>query len=164
MLVDDHQHLHTAMKNFKVNILIPLFIAFTVCTSGLKGHCQIPCGIYGDETRFTLMLEDVETIRKSIAEILKESEAEPTDYNQLVRWVNNKENHADKIKTIAAEYFLAQRIKEGDDNYHKKLELLHGIIVYAMKTKQSLDMDNVATLEAKINAFKELYLDHTHTH
>jgi len=121
------------------------------------GHCQVPCGIYGDETRFSLLLEHVGTIRKSIAEIDKESRAVAPNQNQLVRWVANKENHADEIKEIAAEYFLAQRVKDSQNGYTDMLKALHRVIVSAMKTKQSLDSANADALEKAILDFRALY-------
>jgi len=32
-------------------------------------HCQIPCGIYDDEARFTEIAEHITTIEKSMKEI-----------------------------------------------------------------------------------------------
>ncbi|MBT7303995.1 MAG: superoxide dismutase, partial [Victivallales bacterium] len=62
-----------------------LFVA-----SRVAAHCQIPCGIYGDETRFKLMNEHVTTIGKSIAKIRELGAADKPDHNQLVRWIDNK--------------------------------------------------------------------------
>jgi len=121
------------------------------------GHCQIPCGIYGDDTRFTLLHEHVATLAKSVAEINKESAAEKPNYNQLVRWVMNKEKHADEIKTIVLEYFLAQRVKPNQNGYEDMLKALHGIIVNAMKVKQTTDTDVVHELEHQVEAFQKLY-------
>ena len=121
------------------------------------GHCQIPCGIYGDDTRFSLLHEHVTTLEKSVAEINKESAAEKTNHNQLVRWVMNKEKHADEIKTIVLEYFLAQRVKPAQNGYEDMLKSLHGIIVSAMKVKQTADPDVVRTLGRQVEAFQKLY-------
>jgi nickel superoxide dismutase len=35
----------------------------------------------------------------------------PINYNQLVRWIMNKETHADEIQRIVTQYFMTQRIK-----------------------------------------------------
>lgn len=129
-------------------------------TSMCYGHCQIPCGIYDDEARFTLLLEHVTTIEKSITEIKALSDGDVSDYNQLVRWIMNKEHRAEEIQEIALQYFLAQRVKEGQEHYEDQLKLLHGIIVGAMKTKQSLDEANVTDLRTKIGAFKKVYMHH----
>ena len=32
-------------------------------------HCQIPCGIYGDSMRFSMMREDCDTLEKSMNQI-----------------------------------------------------------------------------------------------
>lgn len=137
----------------------PLIACLLVCVSAFSafGHCQIPCGIYGDDDRFTAMLEDVTTLRKSITKINELSTAESADYNQLVRWVNNKEVHADKISDVVLKYFLAQRIKAGQAHYEEKLVALHGIIVNSMKVKQGSDLKTVDALETSIKTFHDLY-------
>jgi len=129
-----------------------------------EAHCEIPCGIYGDEGRFAALLEDVTTIEKSMNELNKLSGADNKNYNQIVRWVNNKEQHADHIRDVVAQYFLAQRIKEPvpDDAaaskaYTEKLVALHRIIRWAMKCKQTSDPDNVQVLRDTVNVFQALY-------
>jgi nickel superoxide dismutase len=44
-----------------------------------------------------------------IAELAGKSDAQ--SQNQLVRWVMNKENHAQKIISTISDYFLTQRVK-----------------------------------------------------
>ena len=100
------------------------------------------------------------------------SEEEKPNYNQLVRWVMNKEEHAIKIQEIVSQYFLHQRIKvkSSDDpeaykNYLKQLEMLHKIAVYAMKTKQSTDLKLIKSLQDKVNDFEHDYFkEHDHKH
>jgi nickel superoxide dismutase len=133
-------------------------------------HCQVPCGIYGDETRFTIMEEHVTTIEKSMNEIVKLGGEEKPNWNQLVRWVENKEDHADKLTEVVTYYFMAQRIKpktsaDGDayQKYVKELSLLHKIMVHAMKAKQTTDLAHVAKLRELIAALKVSYLgEHKH--
>jgi len=129
-------------------------------------HCQVPCGIYGDQMRFEMIKEDIATVEKSINEIARLSaEKDNTNYNQIVRWVNTKEDHANNIMKSANEYFLAQRIalpdnsKQKDKIYCQKVSLLHQIIVYAMKTKQSADISNVEKLKALVDEFHKVYFD-----
>ena len=121
-------------------------------------HCQVPCGIYGDETRFTLMEEHITTIEKSMNQIVELSKEDDKNYNQIVRWVNNKETHADEFTDIVTYYFLAQRIKPDADKYEEKLVLLHGLMVSAMKAKQTTDLDNIAALRDNLEKFRKLYL------
>ena len=54
-------------------------------------HCEIPCGIYGDEMRFAMMKEDIATIEKSMKQIVELSKQASPNHNQIVRWVQNKE-------------------------------------------------------------------------
>ncbi|MBN2317129.1 MAG: hypothetical protein JXM79_24600 [Sedimentisphaerales bacterium] len=132
-------------------------------------HCQIPCGIYDDEARFAEIAEHITTIEKSMKEIETLSAAQKPNMNQLVRWVNNKDHHADKLSEIVTYYFMAQRIKlpaEGNvtaqQDYVKKLTLLHHMLVYSMNAKQTTDLDNVAKLRSSLSAFHDIYFGHTH--
>lgn len=135
-------------------------------------HCQIPCGIYTDEMRFAMIEEHLQTIEKSMAQIEELSAAAPVNYNQLVRWVTNKDTHAQEIQDIVNAYFLTQRIKpvaadagEKYDEYVKSLELLHGLLVNAMKCKQTTDAANVAACRTLLEEFRKLYFkDKEHTH
>lgn len=124
-------------------------------------HCQIPCGIYGDETRFVMLEEHVTTIEKSMVQLGETMNADPPNSNQIVRWVMNKETHADEFTHIVTYYFLAQRIKpvEGDgaEEYHQKLAMLHNMIVLAMKCKQTDDVANVQQLRELVAKFKTAY-------
>ena len=119
-----------------------LSIAF-VCafTSLAMAHCQVPCGIYGDQLRFEQMLEDQHTIAKAQAQINEMTEGEITaqKVNQMARWVAAKEDHATKVQNTIAAYFMAQRIKADNKNYVKQLTAAHAVMVAAMKCKQSAD-------------------------
>lgn len=135
-----------------------------------KAHCEIPCGIYGDSVRITLIYEHIETVEKSMNMINELSAQANPDYNQLVRWVVNKEEHAKKIQDIVSQYFLHQRIKPVDpsdeeayEKYQKHLEALHHILVFAMKAKQTTDVGVTDTLREKVGNFENLYF-HSHSH
>lgn len=129
-------------------------------------HCEIPCGIYGDSVRIQLLYEHIQTIEKSMKQIDELSSKEGIDYNQLVRWVMNKEEHANEIQHIISQYFLHQRIKitdPSDDEAYKKyvnqLTLLHEILVYAMKAKQSTDLVFIEKLKDTLHTFEHAYFD-----
>ncbi len=125
-------------------------------------HCEIPCGIYHDELRLDLLAEHAQTIRKSMKKI-NELSADK-DENQLVRWVVNKEDHANKFQEIVYQYFMNQRIKPkkesetGYDAYVKQVTSLHRLLVLAMKCKQGTDLNQVVELENELKNFRELYL------
>ncbi|MBN2365991.1 MAG: superoxide dismutase [Calditrichaeota bacterium] len=142
--------------------LVAVFLA--AGTVSLYGHCQIPCGIYGDEMRFKMIEEDITTVEKSIKQILELSKASPVNYNQLVRWITNKDEHATKIQDIVNAYFFTQRIspvdpsdKKAYQEYIHKLELLHQLLYYAMKTKQTTDLAHVEKLRTLLQEFYDVY-------
>jgi nickel superoxide dismutase len=127
-------------------------------------HCQIPCGIYDDETRFTMLAEHITTIEKSMNEIIRLSVAAEKDFNQIVRWVNNKDTHADEFSDIITYYFMAQRITPVEDgptdafrDYQRKIIPLHGLLVYAMKAKQTADLAHVEKLRSLLADFRTAY-------
>ena len=148
-----------------------LSIAFAcVFTSLAMAHCQVPCGIYGDQLRFEQMLEDEHTIAKAQAQINEMTDGEITaqKVNQMARWVAAKEDHATKIQNTIAAYFMAQRIKADNKDYVKQLTAAHAVMVAAMKCKQSADPATSTVLEKKIfdlyRAYegKEPAFDHEH--
>lgn len=134
--------------------IMVLFAAATV-----HAHCQVPCGIYDDEMRIHMIEEHITTITKA----MKQLEA-GQNQNQTVRWVLNKEKHADEIINLAANYFLAQRIKEGMDNYEANLKTLHQIIVYSMKCKQTTDLKNAEKLGELVHQLEHNYFGEKHQH
>lgn len=141
-----------------------VFVSAVVFGSLAYSHCQIPCGIYDDEGRFNTMAEHITTIEKSMKMIETLSNEDKPNMNQIVRWVNNKEAHADELSNIVTYYFMAQRIKivsEGEPQeykkYVKKLTLLHEMLFYAMKAKQTTDTENVEKLKSLLNQFHESY-------
>jgi len=124
----------------------------------LGAHCEVPCGIYDDAARFQQVLEDQATIAKAIAgiqELAKEHIA--TDLNQLSRWVATKEAHATNTQHIIAQYFMTQKIKTDDPRCANKLTAAHGVLVAAMKCKQSADPATADGLKAAIVAFQKAY-------
>ena len=157
------------MKN---KILLSLLIAIALL-AGQKtfAHCEVPCGIYDDELRISLLYEHFITIEKAMSEIEELSNEEKPNYNQIVRWVNTKEEHANKIQTIAEQYFLTQRIKPADksddaayDKYVKELTIMHGIIVFAMKSKQTTDLQYIEKMRLSLADFEEVYFEGKHRH
>jgi len=161
---------NTVMKNLLgIKILILAFI-FMTNTNKSFGHCEIPCGIYGDSLRIELISEHIETIEKSMTQIILLSEEKEVNYNQLVRWVQNKEKHATEIQEIVSQYFLHQRIKakspsdvEAYAKYTNQLALLHQITVSAMKAKQTTDLKYIESLRNDLKKFSDSYF-HTHSH
>ena len=121
-------------------------------------HCEVPCGIYGDQERFSAMLEDKKTIKKAMDQIKAlASKADALSRNQLARWVSNKEIHATRIQHTIAQYFMAQRIKSKDETYVARLTAAHAVMVAAMKCKQNVDPALAEGLRGSIIAFHKVY-------
>ena len=158
------------MKRFVIaSVALFALVAFTVPASA---HCQIPCGIYDDELRVQLIEEHIGTVEKSMKKIVELGSAETMDYNQLVRWVNNKEVHAQEIQDIVTAYFMAQRVKpvadhddkEAMNEYIHQLAILHAIQIHAMKAKQSTDLEQIEALRKMTKMFREAYFGKEGTH
>lgn len=137
-------------------------VAVLMCLTAAyaSAHCEIPCGIYDDQMRIDMMSENIETIEKAMTQILALAGEQPVNYNQLTRWVTNKDHHASELQHIVSQYFMTQRIKPDTEKYTEKLTLLHKMLISAMKCKQTTDLSNVTTLRALLKDFGDLYLGH----
>jgi nickel superoxide dismutase len=151
--------------------LSSVLISAVIFASMAYSHCQIPCGIYNDQIRFDLMAEHITTIEKSMKMITLLSDADKPNMNQIVRWVQNKEKHADEMSHIITHYFMTQRIKptpstdtKAYNEYVEKLVLLHQMLVYSMKSKQTIDPANVEKLRSLLTEFQVAYFGkHNHS-
>ena len=143
----------------KVSLQLSVLLAILFLYSGIiYAHCEIPCGIYDDEMRIKMISEHIQTIEKSMNEIDKLENAGLSHHsNQLVRWIMNKEDHANQLQEIVTQYFMTQRIKFDTKDYDKKLNLLHHMLVYAMKCKQTTDLENVEALKKLVKEFSDSY-------
>jgi nickel superoxide dismutase len=96
---------------------------------------------------------------------LTSDESSAQNMNQLVRWINTKEEHATFIQSIISDYFLAQRIKPKQNNeagrqqYIDQTLLLQQIIVSAMKSKQTVDKSEPELVSTLLNQFVQLYFN-----
>lgn len=151
---------------------IPSFSILLAAVAGLafaavdqaQAHCQVPCGIFADQLRFEGMLEDQTTIAKANTELAKYTAefangVNPLGANQATRWITTKEEHCIKIQETIAAYFMAQRIKPGDDReaYVKKLTAAHAVMQAAMKAKQDPSAEVAENLKKTILDFYRAY-------
>eukprot|EP00621_Florenciella_sp_RCC1693_P005309 CAMPEP_0182546462 /NCGR_PEP_ID=MMETSP1323-20130603/36065_1 /TAXON_ID=236787 /ORGANISM="Florenciella parvula, Strain RCC1693" /LENGTH=159 /DNA_ID=CAMNT_0024757691 /DNA_START=17 /DNA_END=496 /DNA_ORIENTATION=- len=125
-------------------------------------HCQVPCGIFDDPSRVSMLQEDVATIKKAMAKITElSSDSSVLSLNQSVRWVNTKEEHACKIIDLVANYMLSQRVKKelfaSEHDYHDALEFHHKVMQLAMKSKQTVDPAAAEALESAIEDLSKMY-------
>jgi nickel superoxide dismutase len=145
------------MKSPYLGLLAAIFVVFL--SSNAFAHCEIPCGIYDDHMRIHLIEEHITTIEKSMKQIVDLSGQTPVNYNQLVRWVTNKEHHADELQHIVTQYFMTQRIKPDQKDYEKKLTVLHKMLLATMKSKQTTDVAHVNELRSLTKEFEGLYFE-----
>ena len=150
------------MNKYFIRMVAGMGIVATLLLSSMpvQAHCQIPCGIYDDAARVAEMLESAATVEKSmklIGELTGKHEAQ--SQNQLVRWVMNKEEHAQMIISTISDYFLTQRVKASQDDYAERLQRHHAVIVAAMKAKQSSDLQMAMDLKDAINGIAPYYPD-----
>jgi len=142
----------------KSAVLLLIIFVLGVVSQSAHAHCQIPCGIYDDHARVQSMLEDAATIEKSvklIAELSVKSDAQSK--NQLIRWVMNKEKHAQNIISIISDYFLTQRVKPVQKDYTERLIKHHAVIIAAMKAKQNTDIKYAKNLKKCVKALLSYY-------
>ncbi len=146
-------------------VLTIVLLTVAVVTPVVYSHCQMPCGIYDDQARFTTIAEDCSTIEKAMKSITELSADSKTNMNQLVRWVNTKEEHAESIAYIISFYFMSQRVAPVNksnnaayDKYIKQITLLHEMLIVSMKCKQTTDPTNVLKLRSLLSEFKKAYL------
>ncbi len=133
------------------------------------GHCQVPCGIFDDPAMVAGVKEDSATIRKAMEQIVElgaKKDQSATDFNQMVRWVNTKEDHACKIIKQMGEYGLCQRCKlpsdptspfANDEEYVQALRSHHSVMTAAMKCKQNVDLAFVDKLDAAVEEMGRMY-------
>ena len=139
-------------------------------------HCEVPCGIYADHLRIELLKEHIMTIEKAMKQIEALADEDDENYNQIVRWTMTKEHHANLIQEIAEQYFMTQRIKPVDPSdeeaytkYITQLTLAHEMLIYAMKTKQTTDVQYTEKLSEVVVKFENAYFgpkekEHIHDH
>lgn len=154
-------------------LLSTIFVALLLLgiQSRSFAHCEVPCGIYNDELRIAMLYEHFTTLEKAMTQINELSAAEEKNFNQIVRWTTTKEDHANEIQHMVTQYFITQRVKlpettEGEafDKYVRQLSALHAIIVYAMKAKQTTDIEYIKKLRSSLAAFEEVYFEGQHRH
>jgi nickel superoxide dismutase len=100
------------MTNVKrLSLFIVSLLGFILMSQLVFSHCQVPCGIYDDQMRIKMIAEHITTMEKAMNEVMTLSKESAPNYNQIVRWVVNKEKHAEELSDIVTYYFMTQRLK-----------------------------------------------------
>jgi len=127
------------------------------------GHCQVPCGIFDDPALVGELKQHAATIRKAMVES-KDLHAAGglQELNQLIRWINTKEDHCAKIIKAVSEYCLCQRVKKevfaSDADYIEALKAHHAVMQFAMKAKQSVDPAACDALDRALGDMAKMYI------
>ena len=149
----------------QVALLFALFFTAVIFPQKAQAHCQVPCGIYDDHARVHKMLEDAATVKKAMAMLSElEGKDDAQSHNQIVRWISNKESHAQSIIATISNYYLTQRVKPSQPDYAERLKKHHAVIIAAMKAKQNADSSHAEALTKSIEALKAYYPEPDHTH
>ena len=129
----------------------------------------MPCGILIDPKLVTEVNESCATIRMAMEKINELTDAGLTanSINQITRWVNLKEEHANKIINLVATYCLCQRVKPvgepmspftTEKDYMDGLKGHHNVMIAAMKSKQSVDLAAADALEHTVGDMTKIYM------
>jgi len=153
------------MNNTNIaNSVLMTVLILVLISPQLQSHCQVPCGIYNDQMRITMINEHITTIEKAMNQVSTLSGEENLNYNQLIRWTTNKEKHAEELSRIITDYFLAQRIKpvppeeiKAHSLYQNRVEMLHRLLVFTMKSKQGIDLSIIKKMRAAVKNFEKIY-------
>lgn len=147
------------MKKAAFVMLLGCYLWLAAQLQEAQAHCQVPCGIYDDHARIHAMYEDIQTIRKAVQQIrVLNSKTDALSRNQTVRWIMNKEKHAEFIIRTVSDYFLTQKIKAPKSSdtkayqaYLVQLAHHHAVMQAAMVTKQTVSTKAVDALKKAVD-------------
>lgn len=127
-------------------------------------HCQVPCGIFDDPAIVGDITQACITIRKAIVQskgLHATAGSDVLAMNQMVRWINTKEEHCNKIIHLVSDYCLCQRVKRSnfktETDYLQALKIHHMVMQAAMKAKQSMDEGACDALEHAVADLAKMY-------
>lgn len=120
----------------------------------VSAHCDVPCGIY-DTTPAQIYALSVLRFCKQATELDDSQEHQA----KLVRLVNEKEIHAEKVKqeirVIWGDYFKGDLLTKYADIH----EQAHNIMLAGSACKQTLSVENAEKLVDLVNKFAETFWD-----
>jgi large subunit ribosomal protein L40e/small subunit ribosomal protein S27Ae/ubiquitin C len=79
------------------------------------GHCQVPCGIFDDPAMVADLNQHATTIRKAMIQAKDlHAAGDLQSLNQLIRWINTKEEHCAKIISTIGKFCLSYALLNFD--------------------------------------------------
>jgi nickel superoxide dismutase len=128
-----------------------------VAIEEVRAHCDIPCGIYDPHQAQIGALTVIRML--DLMDELKAAHAaeSPEFVHNWTRLVMVKEEHAELVKrevrVIFGDYFK----KEHVEKYPELPTLMHKIMQYASKARQSMDRQAAMDLLESVNSFAEIF-------
>jgi nickel superoxide dismutase len=121
-----------------------------------QAHCDIPCKIY-DPISAQLAALSVIRFLDLINELQQKDSLSANEQAQLIRLINEKEEHAAKVKeevrVIWGDFFKAPQFAELPDTH----ELAHSIMLAASACKQNTDREKGEKLLELVNTFANYF-------
>jgi nickel superoxide dismutase len=124
-----------------------------------RAHCDIPCGIYDP---ITAQIAAITVIR--MVDLIDEHHThsavqDKEFYNRLVRLINVKEEHSEKVKheirIIFGDFIKTEHL----DKFPELPALFHKIMQLGSADKQKSDKAAALELLDKVNRFAEIFWD-----
>lgn len=122
----------------------------------ISAHCDVPCGIYETDT----MTNSAATCLRMVEKIIDLGEPDSIEkYNNFVRMVNTKEEHAqlckDQLYLLWSDYFKPEHLE--------KIPNLHTVFWEAAKqcgkVKQTVDIDECKKLQSMVHEISHIFAD-----
>ena len=124
-----------------------------------SAHCDVPCGIYDPSAAQLAALTVVRMIDLMVDLEAKGGERSTAYHNSMSRYITVKEEHAEKakheIRIIWGDYIKAQHIEK----HPSVTELVHKIMQFGSKARQTTDRDAALQFVEAINQFAETFWD-----
>ena len=124
-----------------------------------KAHCDIPCGIYDPHMAQIGALTVIRMI-DLMAEMKQTHGPDAPEFiNNMPRYVQVKEEHAEIVKREVRVIFGDYIKKEHIDKCPELPELVHKIYQLGSKSRQTADRQVALDLLTAVNRFAEIYWD-----
>ena len=121
----------------------------------VNAHCDIPCKVYDPYMAQYAAISVLRLI--DLIDEMPDNPSSKSDIAKLARLVEQKEEHAHKVKeevaTIWGDYFKQPQIEKYPDVHN----LAHSIMMASSKCKQELARQNGEDLLDKVNKFAEMF-------
>lgn len=122
-----------------------------------SAHCDIPCGIY-DPSSAQIAALTVVRMMDLMADLASKGGEQSLAYqNSMARYIEVKEEHAEKakheVRIIWGDYVKSQHL----ENYPEIHGVVHQIMQLGSKCKQTADRENGVQFVEAINQFAEIF-------